>query len=225
MSYTNGYITTSINSQRGKHGERGIGFNLTNDNHFHINNRRLTNVSPPVNDNDAVTKKFMSNELKKKAGTIYVTNELNKKMNTSNSYTKTEINNTLATKADLNYVNSAEDGIECICSGMQKYSIDESLNVLGYELEQMQENKIEFNTKDFLIELEERIDDIFTNMISELKPRINKLHHKIKRKYIGEEKKSRKIFSYDYEHKKQLNLLKPFVEDKSVFHPAVVRWN
>lgn len=118
-----------------------------------------------------------------------------------------------------------EDGIECICSGMQKYYIDESLNVLGYELEQMQENKIEFNTKDFLIELEERIDDIFTNMISELKPRINKLHHKIKRKYIGEEKKSRKIFSYDYEHKKQLNLLKPFVEDKSVFHPAVVRWN
>lgn len=118
-----------------------------------------------------------------------------------------------------------EDGIECICSGMQKYYIDQTLCELGYDLEQMQENKIKFDTKNFLNKLAETIDHTFTNMISELKPRITKLHHKIKRKYIFKEQKSPVRCFQEYEHKEQLNSLEPFVNDKGTFHPAIVRWN
>ena len=43
----------------------------------------LTNVSPPVDDHDATTKKFVADLLKTKAGTTYVKNELAKKVNKS----------------------------------------------------------------------------------------------------------------------------------------------
>ena len=58
-----------------------MSFSLTADRHFHLQNKRLTNLAPPVDNNDAVTKKHLADALKVKAGTNYVNNELAKKAN------------------------------------------------------------------------------------------------------------------------------------------------
>ena len=79
MGYTNGssgQTASSETSQKGKKGDRGIGFSLTADGHYHIKNNRLTNVSAPIDNSDATTKKFVTDLLKTKAGTTYVNNEL-----------------------------------------------------------------------------------------------------------------------------------------------------
>ena len=79
MGYTNGSSATAKaqdTRQKGYKGPPGIGFSLTADEHYHIRNKRLTNVSAPVDYNDAATKKFVTDLLTKKAGTIYVNNEL-----------------------------------------------------------------------------------------------------------------------------------------------------
>ena len=61
----------------------GIGLKSTPDNHFDLQNKRLTNLSAPMDDHDAVTKRFVADLLKTKAGTTYVNNELAKKANSS----------------------------------------------------------------------------------------------------------------------------------------------
>ena len=80
MGYTNGSSgdshSTKSKMQKGYRGPPGIGFSLTADEHYHIRNKRLTNVSSPVDNSDATTKKFVTDLLKKKAGTTYVKNEL-----------------------------------------------------------------------------------------------------------------------------------------------------
>ena len=74
----------SEKSQKGDKGDKGQGFRLTADQHFHLENKRLTNLAPPVDNNDAVTKKkHLADALKVKAGTNYVNNELAKKANES----------------------------------------------------------------------------------------------------------------------------------------------
>ena len=86
MGFSNGTSKTDKRVEKGGHGpqgERGIGFSLTADNHFHIRNKRLTNVAAPVSDDDVATKKFVPDLLKGKAGTTYVKNELAKKVNKS----------------------------------------------------------------------------------------------------------------------------------------------
>ena len=81
MGFSNGNLTSkAVKVQKG---DRGQGFSLTVDSHFHIKNKRLTNVSPPVDDHDETTKKFVADLLKTKAGTTYVKNELAKKVNKS----------------------------------------------------------------------------------------------------------------------------------------------
>ena len=49
------------------------------DNHFDLQNKRITNLSAPMDDHDAVTKRFVTDLLKTKASTRYVNNELAKK--------------------------------------------------------------------------------------------------------------------------------------------------
>ena len=61
-----------------------IGFALTADEHYHLKGKRLTNVSAPVDNHDATTKKFVTDSLKNKAGTNYVNNERAKKASQSN---------------------------------------------------------------------------------------------------------------------------------------------
>ena len=60
-----------------------LGLKLTPDNHFHLQNKRLTNISAPMDDHDATTKRFVADLLKTKAATTYVNNELAKKTNSS----------------------------------------------------------------------------------------------------------------------------------------------
>ena len=80
MGYTNGssgeMAKAQDTRQKGYKGPPGIGFSLTANEHYNIRNKRLTNVSAPVEYNDATTKKFVTDLLKTKAGTIYVNNEL-----------------------------------------------------------------------------------------------------------------------------------------------------
>ena len=73
MGYLNGHSNSTETSQKG---ERGVGFALTADEHYHLKGKRLTNVSAPVDNHDATTKNFVTDLLKTKAGTTYVNNEL-----------------------------------------------------------------------------------------------------------------------------------------------------
>ena len=83
MGYLNGHSNSIETSQKAQKGERGVGFSLTADEHYHLNNKRLTNVSAPVDNHAATTKKFVTDLLKTKAGTIYVNNELAEKASQS----------------------------------------------------------------------------------------------------------------------------------------------
>ena len=49
MGFSNGLLSSkSEKSQKGDHGDKGQGFRLTADQHFHLENKRLTNLAPPV---------------------------------------------------------------------------------------------------------------------------------------------------------------------------------
>ena len=74
-----GYLNGQDKVQKVENGEKRQGFALTSDGHIHLNNKRLTNLSAPIDSHDATTKKFVMNLLKKKSGKIYVDKELAKK--------------------------------------------------------------------------------------------------------------------------------------------------
>ena len=91
MGFSNGLLSLkSEKIQKGDKGERGVGFKLTADRHFHLEDRRLTNLASPVDKNDAVTKGHLTDVLKAKAGTNYVNKELAKKVNKTDLEKKTE---------------------------------------------------------------------------------------------------------------------------------------
>ena len=82
MGFSNGLLSSkSEKSQKGDKGDRGQGFRLTADQHFHLEDRRLINLAPPVDKNDAVMKGHLTDALKAKAGTNYVNKELARKVN------------------------------------------------------------------------------------------------------------------------------------------------
>ena len=64
MSYSNGLLpsSSSSSSQRGLPGVPGVGFELTDDGNFDIDNKRLTNVSQPTDGSDATTKAYVDSE-------------------------------------------------------------------------------------------------------------------------------------------------------------------
>ena len=65
MGYSNGQLETSSGTGQGERGEPGlpgIGFNLTDDGNFDLDNKRLTDVADPVDDGDAATKKYVDDE-------------------------------------------------------------------------------------------------------------------------------------------------------------------
>ena len=91
MGFSNGLLSVkSEKNQKGDKGERGQGFRLTADQHFHLEDRRLT--ASPVDKNDAVTKGHLTDALKAKAGTNYVNKELAKKVNKTDLKAKSYIN-------------------------------------------------------------------------------------------------------------------------------------
>ena len=53
-----GYLNGQDKAQKGEKGEKGQGFALTPDRHIHFNNKRLTNLSAPIDSHDATTKKL-----------------------------------------------------------------------------------------------------------------------------------------------------------------------
>ena len=83
MGFTNGQHDKPSTTGKVEKVKKGLGLKLTPDNHFHLQNKRLTNISAPMDDHDAVTKRFVSDLLKTKAATTYVNNELAKKANSS----------------------------------------------------------------------------------------------------------------------------------------------
>jgi len=83
MGFSNGTSKAHKTVEKGERGRTGAGFHLTADNHYHIKNKRLTNVAAPVDDRDVTTKRFVTDLLKTKAGTTYVKNELAKKADKS----------------------------------------------------------------------------------------------------------------------------------------------
>ena len=89
MGFSNGLL--SLKNQKGDEGDRGQSFRLTADQHFHLEDRRLTNLAPPVDKNDAVTKGHLTDALKAKAGTNYVNKELAKKVNKTDLKAKSYI--------------------------------------------------------------------------------------------------------------------------------------
>ena len=67
MSYSNGLLpssssSSSSSSQRGLPGVPGVGFKLTDDGNFDIDNKRLTNVSQPTDGSDATTQAYVDSE-------------------------------------------------------------------------------------------------------------------------------------------------------------------
>ena len=89
MGFSNGLL--SVRTEKGDKGDRGRGFRLTADQHFHLEDRRLTNLAPPVDKNDAVTKGHLTDVLKAKAGTSYVIKKLAEKVNKTDLKAKTYI--------------------------------------------------------------------------------------------------------------------------------------
>lgn len=60
MGYTNGALISHNDDEKGEKGDKGTGFSLTADEHYHLQNKRLASVSAPVDTNDATTRKFVS---------------------------------------------------------------------------------------------------------------------------------------------------------------------
>ena len=82
MGYCNG--TLSLNkAQKSEKCVKGLGLSFTADDRYDIKKKRLTNVSAPIGNDDATTKKFVTDLLKTKVGTTYVNKELAKKANIS----------------------------------------------------------------------------------------------------------------------------------------------
>ena len=86
MGHSNGLLEKPSRREKVKIGiglKSTPGIKTTPDNHFDLQNKRITNISAPMDDHDAVTKRFVSDLLKAKAATTYVNNELTKKANSS----------------------------------------------------------------------------------------------------------------------------------------------
>ena len=69
MGHSNGLLEKPSRREKVK---IGIGFKSTPDNHFDLQNKRLTNLSAPMDDHDATTKKIVADLLKTKVATTYL---------------------------------------------------------------------------------------------------------------------------------------------------------
>ena len=60
MGYSNGQLESEVQGGRGEKGDNGlpgIGFKLTDDGDFDIDEKRLTDLGEPIEDEDATTTK------------------------------------------------------------------------------------------------------------------------------------------------------------------------
>jgi hypothetical protein len=56
-------------------GEPGIGFKLTHDNNYDMDNKRLTNVNKPIESNDAINKEYFQDRLNRLLANVHRKNE------------------------------------------------------------------------------------------------------------------------------------------------------
>lgn len=54
-----GRSTIANITQKSVPGPKGVGFDLTVDGHFNVNQKRLTNIAPPIKDTDCVTLNYL----------------------------------------------------------------------------------------------------------------------------------------------------------------------
>ena len=79
MGYSNGQLETLSGTGKGERGEPGlpgIGFNLTDDGNFDLDRKRLIDMADPVDDQDAVRKKYLDDHVSRNAASkAYVDSE------------------------------------------------------------------------------------------------------------------------------------------------------
>ena len=67
MGYSDGQLNSRgshpESSGKGEQGLPGVVFNLTADGDFHLDNKRLTDVADPVDNQDAATKKYIDEKV------------------------------------------------------------------------------------------------------------------------------------------------------------------
>ena len=77
MSYSNGRLPSSSTTNQQQRGLPGVGFKLTDDGNYDIENKKLRNVAEPQSNSDATTKKYIDNNFIKKDGSNQMTGNLN----------------------------------------------------------------------------------------------------------------------------------------------------
>ena len=58
MSYSNGLLPSSTSTNQPQRGLPGVGFKLTSDGNYDMDNKQLKNISDGTNDQDVVSKKM-----------------------------------------------------------------------------------------------------------------------------------------------------------------------
>ena len=120
MGYSNGQLEQNQQTGKGEPGPPGlpgIGFRLTDDGDFDIDNKRLTSVSDPIETTDAATKSYVDNHLgngpDSDASKAYVNSEnakqnleINKKADKSDLDDKLSIDGSNAMNANLDIRNN-----------------------------------------------------------------------------------------------------------------------
>ena len=119
MGYSNGQLESEVKCGKGEKGDPGlpgIGFKLTDDGDFDIDNKRLTDLAEPIDTSDAATKSYVDNHLgsgpDSDASKAYVNSEnakqnliINEKANKSDLDDKLSIDGSNAMNANLNINN------------------------------------------------------------------------------------------------------------------------
>ena len=77
MSYSNGLLPSSSTTNQQQRGLPGVGFVLTDDENYDIQNKKLTNVSDPESNSDASTKGYTDMNYLKKDGSNIMMGNLN----------------------------------------------------------------------------------------------------------------------------------------------------
>ena len=120
MRYSNGQLEQNQQTGKGEPGPPGllgIGFRLTDDGNFDIDEKRLTSVSDPIKNNDAATKSYVDNHLgsgpDSEASKAYVNSEnakqnliINEKASKSDLDDKLSIDGSNAMNANLDISNN-----------------------------------------------------------------------------------------------------------------------
>ena len=115
MGYSNGQLEQNQQTGKGEPGPPGlpgIGFRLTDDGDFDIDNKRLTSVSDPIEKSDGATKSYVDNHFgsgpDSDASKAYVNSEnakqnliINEKSNKSDRDGKLNIDGSNAMNANL----------------------------------------------------------------------------------------------------------------------------